>query len=232
MIAIVPIFNLISFAICILISLRLYFSYRREKSKKLEYFFKSFSFLGTYFLLLALPLFFPNNLMLIGLILALSVFFLCLTLAYFICIPLEIIQWERLKRTYFWGLIIFAFLITIFNLFNLESAEVHLWDQFIFFEDARSLIINIVIGFITGIATISAAVFFFVSGFKIKQKYLRSRAFIIGGGILIMAVAGMVNYIPGASSHVFTTSVAASLLAITGLLTILAGIYYKKEIYF
>lgn len=229
MIPIVSIFNFSSFVICVLIAFKLYFSYRKEKRKKIGYFFKSFLFLSLFFALLATPKLLLTNLVVLGELFDLSLFFVCLALAYFVVIALETLGWQKLKQIYFWGLIVVAFSITIVNLWNLEPAVVHQQGQFVFFEEARDLAINIIIGLIISLAALSSALFFFIGGLRLEEKSLRLRAFIIGGGLVMMALAGAVNYIPGASAQIFITSIIAGIMAILGLLAILAGIDYKQS---
>ena len=228
MIPIVSIGNLISFIVALAITLKLYFVYQEKRSKRVNDFFKIFLFLSVYFGLLATPeLVFkdPKTIELVSL--EISFFFIYLALAYLIKISLEILDWKKLKNIYFWGLIVFAFMLTIINIATLQPAVYSVQGQFVFWEDARGIVINIITGFILGVGSISGALFFLIGGLKSTEKLVRTRSFLITGGLVMMALAALINYILGASPQIFMTSIIASLLVIIGLLTVFTGVFYK-----
>lgn len=228
---IVSIGNLISFIVSSLITLRLYFSYRQTKNKRVNDFFKAFLFLSIFFGLLATPELLFKNPKIIELVsLEISFFFVYLSVAYLVKVALGILNWKKLEKIYFWGLIIFATVITIINISTVQPAIYHSQGQFIFWEDNRNIVISTITGLVVSFGTISGVLFFFIGGLKAAGKYIRTRSFIIAGGLLLMALASLINYIWGASPQIFLTSIIASLVAIAGLLTLLKGIYYKSKI--
>lgn len=231
MIPVVSIGNLISFVVSLAAASRLYFSYRRTKEAKVNDFFKAFLFLAVYMGLLATPELVFKNPKIIELVsLEISLFFGYLCIAYLTKIPLEILHWEKLKKIYFQGLIVFGLLITLINVVTIQPAVYHSQGQFVFWEDNRGLAINLVSGFVFGIGAISSALFFFIGGLKAEDKHIKTRAFIITGGLFIMTVAAFINYIFGASPQSFLSSVAASFLVAAGTLILLAGVYYKFDL--
>jgi len=226
---IVSISNLISGLIFGIVSLKLYFSYRKTKDEKIRDFFLAFLFLTLSLLLLATPGLVFTNLKIIGLIFAFYPFFVFLGFAYLGIIPLKILSWLKIQKIFFWGIIIIGVLITVFSIINWKPAVFYSQDPFVYWEDTRGVILNTIIGGFFGLGILLVMIFFFLQGIKSEDKYIRRRAFIIIGGLMILMLMGLTNFVFGASPQQYLTSVIASFLGISAGLIIIFSIFYKRK---
>ena len=53
---------------------------------------------------------------------------------------------------------------------------------------------SVTAGIISVITLFSVAIFFFVGGFKSREKFIRWRAFLLAGGLLLLNIAGAINF--------------------------------------
>lgn len=229
MIPIVSIANLISALFFGSIALKLYPSRAKTEDDKLEDFFKVFLFLAILLFLISTPGLIFKDLAIIGLMYALYPFFALLALAYMGVIPLKIMGWRKVKQIFFKGLIIAASLITAINLLRLKPAVVYNPAPLIYWQDSRGILMNNVLGALLGATLLSIIMFFIIQGFKTKEQYLRTRAFLVATGLLGLMASSVINFIFGASSQVYINSLFATFFNILSAIFFLAGIYYKPK---
>jgi len=196
-----------------------------------------------YFLLTSIPGLVFKKPKIIGVIfIEIAQFFLFLTTAYFVIIPLGLLGWQKLRNFYFWALIFIAILIEVVAIVgivgnqsaisitepNLETVEqAHL----VYWESSRGMLVGILQGAIIGLSVLFAAIFFVINGLRSSEGYIRARSLIIAVGLVTLTLAAGVNYVWGATSeNIFLSSIIAALLTIFGLLAILIGIYHRKKI--
>ena len=231
MIPIVSIFNLISALFFGFVSLKIYLSYKKNKEEKLRNFLKTFIFLSALLFLIASPGLVFKDLKAIGLVYAIYPFFAFLAIAHLGAVPINIMDWQRMQKIFFRGIVLIAFLITLVNIFNWGPANLHYQDSFVYWEDARGTVMNIVLGIVLGLIILLVTLFFIIHGVRTTEKYLRVRAFLIAGGLMTLIITAATNFILGASAQIYITSLVATLLNILAAILIMAGIYYKPKNY-
>jgi hypothetical protein len=232
MIPIVSIFNLTSALFFFGVSLRVYFSYRKSQDQSLKYFFYSFFFLGvTVFLLSTDGLIFKDK-MIMGLMHAIDPFFAILALVFIGVIPLRLMGKEKLKNIFFWIFIAIAIVVLLVDLLNWKPVNVYPQGSFIYWGDARGLVINAMLGIISGLTLLLVIVFFLINGLKASQKLVKIRAFFIAAGLLVIAVMSVLNYIVGPMSRLlYAIRLLCTILNVIAGILILFGIYYKPRDY-
>ena len=214
MIPIVSIFNLISALFFGSIALKLYFSYQKNKDEKLGDFFKVFLFFTILLALIASPGLIFSNREVIGLIYAIYPLFAFLALSYLGIITLKLMGWKKIKEIFFKGIIGVAFLITFFNLLNWSPARVYYETPFVYWEDTRGVIMNVILGVIYSLGLLMLIIFFLVQGFKSSERFVRMRSILIAGGLLSLALTTIVNFIIGALAKIYITSLIATIFNI------------------
>ncbi|MDO8601113.1 MAG: hypothetical protein Q7R46_00345 [bacterium] len=229
MIPIVSIFNLISALFFVGITLKLYFSYRKNKDEKMGDFFRTFLFLSIVLILLSSPGIILKKSEAIGLVFSLYTFFVFFGIAYLSIIPLNILGWMKMKRIFFGGMIGSAFLLTFINLIRLSPARIFYDAPFIYWEDTRGVLMNIILGAIFGLSLLMSIIFFLIQGFKSSERLVKIRSILIAGGLLNLTLASIVNFVVGALAGIYVTSLVATIFNISAGLLILAGIYYKSS---
>lgn len=230
MIPIVSIGNAFSFFFCVIAAAKLYFSYKKTKDRRIGNFFKFYFFIGIFFGLLATPgIIFHNPVVIEFVSLELGLFFLYLSVAYFVSISFDILGWHRLRDAIFLIILIIAFGVFVINTMTLEPAIRHVRENFVSWEDNRGVLVNIITGLVAAGGAFMSTIFFWINAYQSAQKYISHRSFLIGLGMFILGAAAIFNYWIGASPAIMAASIIASLLVISGLLTILLGIYHHHE---
>ena len=73
---------------------------------------------------------------------------------------------------------------------------------------------------------------FFWGGWKIENKKLRYRSFLIGAGMFLVIMSGFVNYIVavvfGTDFARFISTIAGAFLSLLASAILLYGVYYKS----
>lgn len=227
MIPVVSISNLISALFFTAVVAKLHSSYKKTKDEKIKDFFLSFLFLSLTLFLLATPGLIFTDLEVIGLVFSIYPLFLFISLIFLAFIPLKILRWQKMRRAFLFVTIVTILIITTVNLANLSPAAVHNQDNFIYWEDPRGMLIDNVIGLTLGAWLLLVISLFIFHGFKSKDKYVRLRASFIAIGLLILLAEVVVNFIFGAVSNIYITSVIASSLGILAGIIMLLGVLYK-----
>jgi len=230
MIPIVSIFNLISALFFGGISLKLYFSYRDKKDENLSNFFKGFLSLTILLVLISLPGLVFNDLKIISLMYAIYPFFALLGTAFFGNIPLKLLAWKKTKELFFRIMIGIAVIITFFNLLDWRPAIIHQEPPFIYWEDTRGDVMNIVLGAVLGLVLLLITAFFINQGLKSSDRFVKIRAFFIAFGISSLILSAATNFIFGASAQEYLGSLLANFFNVLAAVLIAAGIYYKPKI--
>ncbi len=227
MIPIISISSLTILPLSFLAAWKTHSTYLKTKDKRIGYFSKSFFYTGIMGIFLSLPGLVLKNLRLIDLAYDLYVFFLLLSQAYFLNITFDILNWEKVRKIVFWGMVVAGLIISLVPAFRWSDAVVGYQGPFIFWEDTRGPIINIIMGSLVALASLWFVLFFFWRGLKSIEKFARRRAFLLAIGMTFFILAGIIDYILGATPNIIYIS---AFTAITGYLAIsffLAAIYWR-----
>lgn len=228
MLPIISILNLISAFIFSSITLKVYFSYQQEKEEKLSDFLKTFFCLSLVFFLLASPGLIFNDLKIIGFIYAIYPFFVLMSLLYLGAIPLKILQWELAKKIFMSSMFLAAIFVTYLSLLNWGTAVVHTQGNFIYWQDTRGVLVNTIIGLVSGLGVLLIIIFFLIHALRASEKYVKTRAFLIIGGLLILTLIAIMNFVWGASTERYLTSIIIAFLGILSGIIFFLGIFYKR----
>ena len=101
-------------------------------------------------------------------------------------------------------------------------------EPFIFWEDTRGPIINILTGAGLGILVLWNIGFFVYNAIKSDDKYVRMRSFFLSGGMLCFLIASITDYIFGVNPNIFYISLYTSFWDFLAIIFLLLAIYYKK----
>lgn len=229
MIPIVSITLLISGLFFAFITLKIFYSYRKTKEEKIKNFLMSTLFLTITFLLTATPGIIFTDLIVINFLFLLYPLFVFLSLAYFGTIPLKIMDLKKTEKIFFYAIVAIALLVTFFNLLKWGPAIVHYEGRFVYWEDARGITMNTIIGIIFSLMSLLIIIFFIVQGLKSQEKYVRQRTFFLIGGLVSFIIASIINFVVGASPQIYITSLISTFFFILAGVFVLAGVYYRKQ---
>jgi len=229
----IPIFSILALPSSIvdfIFFLKLYFSYRRSKSETTGIFSKVFLFLGLFCFFLVPPKLITDDLILIQISLDLSLFFGYLTMAYFLFIPFKIYYQREPPKPLFFSIIGLGTVFLIFSILNLKPAFIHFQNNFVFWSENQSQLLNIISGTSFSLIAIVGALFFYKGGLKSKEKAVRLRAFLISASIITIALAIGVRLVFGFLFNIFISTLIALFLGIfASLLWLIAVLLVKPE---
>lgn len=230
MIPLVSILNMVSALIFIGISLKLYFSYKKSGDQTLSYFWKAFFFYTAVLVALGLPGLILITPVSIGVALNIHPIFGFLALAFLVSVPLKLMGYETARKIIFGALVFFGALFVFLSFLNWKDPVTFFQEgQFVYWEDARGVLVNILLGIFYGLSVLMTIVFFLIQGLRSSDKFVRIRSLIISAGLLCIFLAVAFNFILGASAQVYITSIIATVFNILAAALVMAGIYYKKK---
>lgn len=228
----VAINDLVSAFLCVLSTLKLWAVYKENRDFLILDFLKFYLFLGVFFILLAVAvpgfLFsqYPYN----NILYSLSRFFVFLAAAYFIRVPLTIWNTLTLKNIIFGIQILFAL--------SFSTASFLLSNKITLLEISKTQylvtpeppLLSSLLGVFMGLTSILSIIFFIVNAFKSKERLVKIRSLLIGGGMFILLIASLITFILSLLSSFYLIAYSlSSFLAWTALLIILVGILFKKR---
>lgn len=225
--------NSIGILICILSLIRLMSAYRQNKNILILHFAKFYLFLMLFltFLLLAIPAMFFKDLLFSNLLYSLSRFFVFLSAGYFIRVPLQI--WQKV----WWENFLFKIAVFLAIVTPVISFSGSRFQGLVEVSNTQTIpppepmIFSIIISIPLTLMTLLGITFFFIQGFKSSDSVIKLKSFIIGGGMVCLFAASvinfMLNYLPLLR---LTAYVLSSVVAWVGLLSILVGILIRKQI--
>lgn len=229
MIPLVSISHLVALIFFALITFRLYFSFQKTKEKNIKYFFIFFLIFTIMEGLLASPGLVFKDLMKIDAVFALYPMFMLLGLGFLGAIPFSIMKMKKSETFFLLSMLLINIFITIINLNNIQFAVTRLDSPFIYWEDTRGAPMNIFLGIVPGIILCFAVLFFFINGLKSSEKYVKTRSFLIAGGLAATFSAAIINFVLGAVLRQHITSLISTFLLIASGIFIFIGVLYKKE---
>ena len=126
----------------------------------------------------------------------------------------------------------FILMLLIFTIFvgvgGLKPAYFIERGQFIYWIPNVDTIIRLLIGLASALMGVALVVATFFVGIQSKNKRVLTRSFLLGGGMLALASASLINYVSGVLPSPFVFLIASSVTIVSAILFIF-GIYYKVE---
>jgi hypothetical protein len=160
---------------------------------------------------------------------AIDPFFALLALVYIGIIPLKLMKKEKLKNIFFWSFIIIAIVVLLVDLINWKPVSTYRQGSFIYWGDARGLVVNAILGIVSSLTLLVVVIFFLIHGLRASQKFVKIRAFFVAAGLLVIAIMSVLNYIVGPMSEPYVIRLICTLLNIIAGILILFGVYYKSK---
>ena len=212
------------------IALKFRAAYKKTGDKKLYHLF--YAFLPTFFalLLLSLPGLVTKNRILIDLIIDIYPLGLIIGMAYFTNVTFEILYKPILKKIIFFLILLLGLVISVFPAINMNEALVGIEDPFIFWEDTRGGLINILIGIAMMLPSLWFLGFFIWNGIAVKDKTAKVRAFLLATGMFFWAMVGLNDYIFGSFMDLMSLGLITGLFGFSFILCFLLALSYGKEI--
>jgi hypothetical protein len=222
----------ISALFCFFASRRLYCSYQETRSVNVGDFLKAYIALGIYFFLVSLPAIILNPAV-IQIIYILSYIPVILSATFLFRVAL------RILRFYLWpgyiSFIIYSLILIVTALNIIFFSPAYITSSgglFYHWSEGTPPWLQIFNGFAVGILAASCVFLFFLGGLKSKERLVRARSFLIGGGLFFLVIAALLNYILPVYLRGmigWLVSALASLIALLGLISMLLGVYYRRK---
>lgn len=195
----------------------------------MKYFFYSFFFLAVTMFLLSTDGIIFQGLKTIGFMHAVDPFFAVLALVCIGAVPLNLMKRDKLKNIFFKIFAVLAVVVLIISLYNWKPVSVYQQGRFIYWGDSRGLFVNVTIGLVSSLTLLTVVVFFVIQGLKAKEKFVKTRAFLIASGLTIIAIMSVLNYIVGAILTPYVLRLICTIMNVFAGMLILRGIYYGPK---
>jgi len=182
-------------------------------------------------LLLAIPLIFFKDTFYSNLLYSLSRIFVFLAAGYFIRVPLEI--WQKIwwENFLFKTAVFLAIVTPVISFSGSHFQGVIQVSNTQAIPPPEPLLFSIIISIPLILMTILGITFFFIQGFKSHDTIIRLKSFLIGGGMICLFAASIMNFILNyVPSLLLTAYVLSSVVTWVGLLSILVGILIRKQL--
>lgn len=233
MIPLVSYGNFLGFSFAAISAVKLFFSMEKAENKYIRHFFFFYLYLAVFFLLYSVPKIISENLTFIEYSFQFALVFLYLALAYFIIIPLELRERYRLSRIFFWGILILIPLIVLLNLINTQPTSVFISPsgKYVYWlsQSVSPFVRYLTASIVTFVCFFGGGLFMF-KGKRSSERVVKIRSFLIGLGVLVLALASFMNYVLVAiNPDSFFNHISGSLFSVVGLGMMLFGIYYKYD---
>ncbi|MFH1036516.1 MAG: hypothetical protein V1756_00395 [Patescibacteria group bacterium] len=228
MIPLVSVSNLATLPFLIFICIRFFISFQKREEKNIAYFFIVFLLVTAMEILLASPGLIFEDPADISTVFAFYPFLVFLSLGFLAAIPFSIMRMKKTEIFFIVLMFVTSISTTIINLNNVLPSPTINQPPFIYWEDTRGPEMNIFIGIASGLIFLFVILFFFIQGFKNQDKYVRTRSFLIGAGLIIFLVTAAINFTLGAILKQNITSIVSAFLVVVSSFILFLGIRYKK----
>lgn len=229
MIPIISLSTLVTLVFGVFTVIRFNSLYKKTNDIKLYYLYKAFLFLSFGMVLLSLPGVLVKNLKIIDLAYDIYPLFFVISQAYFISITFNILGAEKARKVVFFLMAILGLVISVFPAINMASARVGTQGPFIFWEDTRGDLMNILLGLAMTVPSLWFVFFFLWNGITAQDGFIRRRAFLMSAGMVSWVMLGLTDYIFGAFLGTISLSVVTVLFAYIFFTCFLIAIYRKEQ---
>lgn len=226
------IFNTIA---CFVAVLHLWRSHKQKPNALVRDFFYFYLLFTIFFLFLALPTVFHNNLRTVQLFFVFGHMILYLALSYFTRILFALIGWRKFLLPM--QLFLVAIGVSVFWI-GLQFGDVaRIWIvnwaglQLIAFSHGGASWIRLLIGLIGGFSGLFFALVLGIQSLRLEDQFLRNRALWLSIGTFVLGLAAVSAFTFSVFAfYSFGIVLAAEVLAILGLLIMLKGFFYEREV--
>ena len=216
---------------CFFVVRKLYFSYKLSKDQNTGNFIKTFVLAGIYFILVSLPGLIVSDPFWVQVIYIIAYVPLFLSPVFVLNIASNTYNLPG-KKYIFPTILAVIVITTVLSILFFSPSEPSSADgRFYYWLEKTPLWLRDFDGVAITFLIAGGSFLFFNGGRKTGNKLLRNRSFILGAGLLILAVAIALNYI--VALHVVSKMIkmwsvfSAGFLSFFGVSAILIGIYYK-----
>lgn len=225
------VFNTIA---CLAAALRLRRSHRDKPNVLVKDFFYFYSLFTVFFAFLAAPIIFHEDLKTVQLFFVFGHLILYLALSYFIRILFALIGWKKFLLPL--QLLLAAVGAAVFW-FSLQSGDAaRVWEidfagqRLIAFSHGGAPWVRLLIGLLGGFSGLFFALVMFVQSLRLEDQFLRRRSRWLACGTFVLGLAAVAAFeFSVFPFYSFGIVVAAEVLAISGLLLMLKGIFYGRS---
>jgi len=221
--------NFIVFVILVVLTFRLWLSYRKRKGEFLKYFFVGFLSLTLYFFCLATPGFLIKNVLLFTLTHFWSQFFLHIAAFSFLVIALRSIGWKTGEKIFCFLLASSMIFYEVVGLWKFSPPKFLIQEKFFVWTSFTHIpYLKAEQGIVIGICALLTGILFFLNGLRSYSPFVRKRSIILGSGMILFVAAAFINYI-GGRMPIFWIYPLASGISILASSVMLYGAILKKE---
>lgn len=218
---------------CFFVVRKLYVSYQSSKDQNTGNFLKTFVLAGIYFILVSLPGLIVSDPFWVQALYIIAYIPLFLSPVFVLNIAFN--TYNLSGKKYIFPTILAVIIITtvLSILFFAPSESSSADGRFYYWLEKTPLWLRDFDGVIITFLITGGAFLFLNGGRKTEDKFLRNKSFLIGTGLLILAIAIALNYI--VALHVVSKMIkmwsvfSAGFLSFFGVSAILIGIYYKTS---
>jgi len=206
MIPIIQLGNFILFVVYLFITILTYFSYRKRKIDLTRYFLKSFIVLTVWFFFISLPGFVLNTPNSTAFIFLCSYIWVYVIMAHFILILTRfLVKSPKIEKILLFLVLVSLVYTIIYGLIKFAPSHKIIEGGFLYWIPGFTIAIRMPIGLICGSLGLIMSYFFFITGIRSGNRNVLKRATLLGGGFLILVLAGAFNYIVGANPSIHSS---------------------------
>ncbi|QQG42473.1 MAG: hypothetical protein HYW15_03125 [Candidatus Giovannonibacteria bacterium] len=227
-------FDVFNAAACLVSASRLRRSHKQKPNVLVRDFFYFYLLFTVFFALLAAPVIFHGDLKIVQLFFVFGHLILYLALSYFIRILFALIGWRKFLLPL--QLFLAAAGVVVFWVSLRSGDAARIWEiglagqRLIAFSHGGAPWARLLIGLIGGFSGVFFALIMFVRSLRLEDKFLRRRSRWLSYGTFVLGLAALSAFeFSVFSFYSFGIVVAAEVLAISGLLLMLKGIFYGRD---
>jgi len=228
-------FDVFNTVACFIAVLRLRRSHKQKPSVLVKDFFYFYLLFAIFFFFLALPVIFHNNLRTVQLFFVIGHLILYLALSYFTKILFALIGWKKFLLPLQSVLVATGIVVFVISVQAFDSARV--WEagwntyRLIAFSHGGAQWVRFLIGLVGGFSGLFFALVFGIQSLRLEDPFLRNRALWLAMGTFVLGLAAISAFTFSVFAfYSFGIVLTAEVLAISGLLIMMIGIFYEREI--
>lgn len=213
----------------LLVARQLYLAYRKSKDENLRYFLATFTLLGIFFLPVSLPGLISNQPKLVQIIYILSWLVLFPVPFYVLKILSGIWNLPRLKKYSLRIAFFFMALSLFFSSLYFSPAKIEIIGNYWYWASSRGVPIWLEAGGggLLGLLTLLVGASFVIEGYRSQKSAVRTRSFLVGGGMITLFLGLMSSFVLFILSPIFV--ILSGLLSLAGIAILYLGVLYKKD---
>jgi len=227
-------FDVFNTAACLVAALRLRRSHKQKPNVLVRDFFYFYLLFTVFFAFLAAPVVFHGDLKIVQLFFVFGHLVLYLALSYFIRILFALIGWKKFLLPL--QLLLAATGVVVFLVSLLSGDAARIWEiglagqRLIAFSHGGAPWARLLVGLVGGFSGMFFALVMFIQSLRLEDKFLRRRSRWLSYGTFVLGFAAVFAFeFSVFPFYSFGIAAAAEVLAISGLLLMLKGIFYSRD---